>query len=131
MDSPQTTPFDPAAYTRTGTYLELLRGMEETLRRLHEIDPVTALRLPAYLDEGEAAADRHGVPMFAPSAPWNAEAERDAAGVAAVQIVEALFAAGWDVDTMLEEMQAQMRPGIDAAMVRVRRLLLSGATAQP
>lgn len=111
-----TTPFDPVDYTRTGTYLDLLRGMEETLRRWDEIDPSIRPQLPTYLREGVYAKEQHDLPMFAPSARWTHEAEHRAAWEATIDILDRLEDDGYDdARSVLEQLQREMRPSIDAA----------------
>lgn len=118
--SRQSAPFNPVTYSTAGTFRAMLQGLEETLRRWDEIDPVTALRLPAYFLEALEAQGRHGVLLLAAARVADFELELAATAEAAEEILERVAADGYDAEGILLELRLAMRPEIEKGIARMK-----------
>ena len=112
--------FWPINYILPGTYVHVLQGMEEALRRWDEIDPMRALELAAYFQEAMDAQERHGLPVLAPSTP-DVTAEHLATMLAAVDIIKRADASGYDARNIIVQLRPHMRREVEAAIPRLRR----------
>jgi len=117
----QQTPFNPVLYSSAGSFRAMVQGLEETLRRWDEIDPLTALQLPAYLLEALEAEERHGVPLLRASSVAGSEVEFVAMTTAAADVMQRVEDDGYDVDAILLDLRAAMRPAIEAGLVGLAR----------
>ncbi|MEO6323257.1 MAG: hypothetical protein ABIQ65_01375 [Thermoanaerobaculia bacterium] len=113
--------FWPANYIDPGsTYMDLLRGMEEALRRWDEIDGMRALELVAYFHEAIDLQERHGVRVLTPSTP-DVAAEHLAVMLAAVDIIKRADASGYDARGVVAQMRPHMRREIEYSIPRLRQ----------
>ena len=117
--TPRAAPFNPSSYT-SGKYVDLIRGMEETLRRWDEVDPTTALSLPAYLHEGVEADGRLRAPLFDATVSDRAT-EQLAAMLSADDVIKRARADGVDANGILRQLRAGLRPSIEET-IKYRRL---------
>ncbi|MCG3193043.1 MAG: hypothetical protein DIJKHBIC_02292 [Thermoanaerobaculia bacterium] len=120
------TPFNPVTYTARGTYLGIIQGLEETLRRWGEIDPVTALRLPAFFLEAMDAQVRHGIPLLLPSSVADVADENLALASAAADVMQRVEDDGYDPERIILELRIAMRPEIEAGIAQFKRQYQTG-----